>query len=142
VYALVVQNAAPRAQLGAATATSQFFRSIGSTIGVALFGTMLLGVYHQQLELTLPAGTSADVRKLVDNPLTSNAEPGTMSRGVPMQAVEPAVAASVRASLAAGMQRVFEVASVVMGLSILLNLLLPELPLRTRAEHAVPIESA
>jgi hypothetical protein len=31
---------------------------------------------------------------------------------------------------------------VVMGLSILLNLLLPELPLRTRAEHAVPIESA
>ena len=27
-----------------------------------------------------------------------------------------------------------------MALSIVLNLLLPELPLRTRAEHAVPIE--
>jgi EmrB/QacA subfamily drug resistance transporter len=142
VYALVVQNAAPRAQLGAATATSQFFRSIGSTIGVAVFGTMLLGGYHQQLAVTLPSGTSADVRKLVDNPLHSSAEPGTPSGGMPTHEIAPAVAASVRASLAVGMQRVFDVASVVMGLSILLNLLLPELPLRTRAEHAVPIESA
>ncbi len=143
VYALVVQNAAPRAQLGAATATSQFFRSIGSTIGVAVFGTMLLGVYHQQLALTLPADTPDDVRLLVDNPLNSNPEPGAvMASGLPMRAIAPAVAASVRASLAQGMQRVFDVASMVMGLSIVLNLLLPELPLRTRAEHAVPIESA
>jgi MFS family permease len=55
VYSLVVQNAAPRAQMGAATATSQFFRSIGSTIGVAMFGTLLLGIYHQRLEASLPA---------------------------------------------------------------------------------------
>ncbi len=143
VYALVVQNAAPRGQLGAATATSQFFRSIGSTIGVAVFGTMLLGVYHQQLALTLPADTPADVRLLVDNPLHSNPEPGAvMPSGVPLHAIAPAVAASVRASLAMGMQRVFDVASLVMGLSIVLNLFLPELPLRTRAEHAVPVESA
>ncbi len=54
VYALAVQNAAPRAQLGAATATSQFFRSIGSTIGVAVFGTLLLGIYHQRLASALP----------------------------------------------------------------------------------------
>ena len=140
VYALVVQNAAPRAQLGAATATSQFFRSIGSTIGVAVFGTMLLGTYHQQLAATLPPGTSAEVRQLVDNPLQGNREPGTMSRGLPRPAVAPAVAASVRTSLAAGMQRVFDLAAIAMGLSIVLNLLLPELPLRTRAEHAVPIE--
>jgi predicted MFS family arabinose efflux permease len=138
VYALVVQNAAPRAQLGAATATSQFFRSIGSTIGVAVFGTLLLGMYHQQLAATLPPDTPAEVRQLVDNPLQANREPGAMSRGLPLHAIPPAVAASVRASLAAGMQRVFVLASIVMGFSIVLNLLLPELPLRTRAEHAPP----
>jgi MFS family permease len=138
VYALVVQNAAPRAQLGAATATSQFFRSIGSTIGVAVLGTLLLGMYHQQLAATLPPATPAAVRALVDNPLQANREPGAMTNGLPRQAISPAVAASVRTSLAAGMQRVFVLASMVMGCSIVLNLLLPELPLRTRAEHATP----
>ena len=72
VYALAVQNAAPRAQLGAATATSQFFRSIGSTIGVAVFGTLLLGIYHQRLAAALPLDTPAQVRAVVDNPLSMN----------------------------------------------------------------------
>jgi EmrB/QacA subfamily drug resistance transporter len=135
VYALVVQNAAPRAQLGAATATSQFFRSIGSTIGVALFGTLLLGIYHQRLATALPADTSVAVRQLVDNPLQMSGEHASAAHAVPPEALTPAVAAAVRSSLAAGMQRVFDLASIVMALSIGLNVLLPELPLRTRAEH-------
>ena len=138
VYALVVQNAAPRAQLGAATATSQFFRSIGSTIGVAVFGTILLGLYHDRLAAALPADTPQDVRLLVDNPLQMNGEHGLVVHGAPRPEISPAVQASVRASLAAGMQRVFVLASMVMGLSIGLNVLLPELPLRGRAEH-VPV---
>lgn len=136
VYSLVVQNAAPRGQLGAATATSQFFRSIGSTIGVALFGTLLLGIYHQRLAVSLPADTPAAIRVLVDNPLQMNGEHGVAVQAAPRPALSPAVQASVRTSLAAGMQRVFELASMVMAVSIVLNLLLPELPLRGRAEHA------
>lgn len=137
VYALVVQNAAPRAQLGAASATSQFFRQIGSTIGVAVFGTMLLGVYHQRLAASLPADTSAEVRALVDNPLQRTGE-GALVHGAPAPAIPDAVQASVRASLAAGMQRVFDLTSMVMAVSIVLNLLLPELPLRGKEEHALP----
>lgn len=140
VYALVVQNAAPRTQLGAATATSQFFRSIGSTIGVAVFGTLLLGMYHDGLAAGLPAGTPAGVRLAVDNPLLMNGEHGLIVQGPPRPEIPPAVQAIVRASLAAGMQRVFVLASLVMALSIVLNLLLPELPLRGRAEHAPPPE--
>ena len=141
VYALVVQNAAPRGQLGAATATSQFFRSIGSTIGVAVFGTILLGMYHDRLATSLPADTPAAVRLIVDNPLQMNGEHRVVvAHSAPRPAISPAVQASVRASLSAGMQRVFVLASMVMGLSIVLNLLLPELPLRGRAEHAPPPE--
>jgi EmrB/QacA subfamily drug resistance transporter len=141
IYALVVQNAAPRAQLGAATATSQFFRSIGSTIGVAFFGTLLLGMYHQELAASLPPGTSAEIRQIVDNPLQMNGEHGiVLPNAAPRPEIPPAVQASVRASLAAGMQRVFDLAGMVMAVSIALNLLLPELPLRSRAEHAQPIE--
>ncbi len=141
VYALVVQNAAPRAQLGAATATSQFFRSIGSTIGVAVFGTLLLGMYHDGLAAGLPADTPADVRLVVDNPLQMNGEHGLIVHGPPRPEIPPAVQAIVRASLAAGMQRVFVLTSLVMALSIVLNLLLPELPLRGKAEHAPPLEA-
>lgn len=140
VYALVVQNAAPRAQLGAATATSQFFRSIGSTIGVAFFGTLLLGLYHQRLEQLLPPDTPAAIRQVVDNPLQTSGEHGVPLHQAPAPEIPPEVQVSVRTSLAAGMQRVFDLAAVVMGLSIVLNLLMPELPLRGRAEHAPPAE--
>jgi EmrB/QacA subfamily drug resistance transporter len=140
VYALVVQNAAPRGQLGAATATSQFFRSIGSTIGVAVFGTLLLGIYHQRLATALPADTPAHVRALVDNPLQMNGERGAVARelGTAPQGVrmDAAVTAAVRSSLAAGMQRIFDLAALVMAVSVVLNIFLPELPLRTHAEHA------
>jgi MFS family permease len=142
VYSLVVQNAAPRSHMGAATATSQFFRSIGSTIGVAVFGTILLGIYHQRLEASLPPDTAPAIRGLVDNPLQMNGEHAALTSTVAAAPEIPAaVAASVKASLAAGMQRVFDLAAVLMGLSILLNALLPELPLRSRAEHhAAPAE--
>jgi EmrB/QacA subfamily drug resistance transporter len=143
VYSLVVQNAAPRAQMGAATATTQFFRSIGSTIGVAVFGTILLGIYHQRLVTSLPVDTAPIVRELVDNPLQMTGEHAAVTRAAAARPDIPAaVAASVRTSLSAGMERVFQLAAAVMGLSIVLNALLPELPLRTRAEHHAPPEPA
>ncbi|WP_318835997.1 MDR family MFS transporter [Janibacter melonis] len=40
-YALVVQNDVPRRDLGVATATVQFFRNVGSTVGIAVFGTIM-----------------------------------------------------------------------------------------------------
>jgi len=137
VYSLAVQNAAPRHQMGAATATSQFFRQIGSTIGVAVFGTILLGVYHQRLAASLPPDTPTAVRAVVDNPLQRTGE-GALVHGAPAIDIPDAVQASVRGSLAAGMQRVFDLTAMVMALSIVLNLLLPELPLRGRDEHAAP----
>ena len=45
-YTVAVQNAAPHKHMGIATATSTFFRSIGSTVGVAIFGSILLTHYH------------------------------------------------------------------------------------------------
>ncbi|MCI5825838.1 MAG: MFS transporter, partial [Arcanobacterium sp.] len=38
-YMLVVQNAVPMRELGVSTAGLQFFRNIGSTTGIAIFGT-------------------------------------------------------------------------------------------------------
>lgn len=41
VLVLATQNAVPRADLGAATSSSTFFRSMGGAVGVALFGALL-----------------------------------------------------------------------------------------------------
>ena len=45
VYTVAIQNAASREHMGAASALPTFFRSIGSTVGVAIFGTVLLTNY-------------------------------------------------------------------------------------------------
>lgn len=41
LFTLAIQNAVPFSQMGVATSASQFFRQIGSTIGLAVFGTLL-----------------------------------------------------------------------------------------------------
>jgi len=41
IYTIVVQSSFDRSQLGVATATLQLFRSIGSTVGVAIMGSVM-----------------------------------------------------------------------------------------------------
>ncbi|WP_197511000.1 MDR family MFS transporter [Tessaracoccus coleopterorum] len=42
-YVLVIQNASTRRDLGVATASTQFFRNVGSTVGTALMGAVMTG---------------------------------------------------------------------------------------------------
>lgn len=59
VATLAVQNSVKRAQLGTATSSTTFFRSIGSSLGGAVFGTILLSRLGSHLAQTLPQGTGA-----------------------------------------------------------------------------------
>ncbi|HEX5498942.1 MAG TPA: MDR family MFS transporter, partial [Thermomicrobiales bacterium] len=52
-FTLAVQNAFPLDRIGTVTAAVQFFRSIGSTIGVAVMGTMLTNILAAQLQTAL-----------------------------------------------------------------------------------------
>lgn len=54
VPTLAVQNAVARADLGTATSTTTFFRSIGSSLGGAVFGTILLSRLTHHLNLLFP----------------------------------------------------------------------------------------
>src|SRR6202042_3367069 len=69
VYTVAVQNVAPRKYMGAATASTAFFRSIGSTMGVAVFGRGLLTSYHHELTAGIPPGPPPAALKLFSNPL-------------------------------------------------------------------------
>ncbi|HKE93492.1 MAG TPA: MDR family MFS transporter [Povalibacter sp.] len=54
LFSLVIQNAVPPTDLGAATGMSQFSRQIGSTVGVAIFGTFLTHSLTSELPKRIP----------------------------------------------------------------------------------------
>ena len=143
IFNLVIQNSAPRAQMGAATASSQFFRLIGSTIGVAIFGTVPLGVYHSGLEAAIPLGTPPAIAHMFDNPLEMARSQTLVAAQMSAQpggaALLPVLLAASRNSLANGMHLIFVAAGAVMALTLLLTLFLPEVPLRSKA-HGAPGE--
>ncbi|MDT0393962.1 MULTISPECIES: MFS transporter [Streptomyces] len=68
VLVLIVQNAVPYEDLGVATSGATFFRSIGASFGVAIFGTIFASRLGSELTdafrgARLPPGVSADSLK-------------------------------------------------------------------------------
>ncbi len=55
LFTLSVQNSVPFAQMGVATSASQFFRQIGSVIGLAVFGTLLTISVQREIPNYVPA---------------------------------------------------------------------------------------
>jgi EmrB/QacA subfamily drug resistance transporter len=139
VYTVAVQNAAPRHQMGAATASTAFFRSIGSTMGVAVFGSVLLTSYHHDLLTGIPPGTPPEALKLFSNPLMLvqlrpqlDAMFGHSASGLQLLHL---LMSNVRIGLLHGLQRIFFASAVIMTMAIILHVMLRDVPLR---RHHVP----
>ncbi|SDE70931.1 drug resistance transporter, EmrB/QacA subfamily [Thermus arciformis] len=56
---IAAQNDVPMSRIGSATSAVQFMRQIGSTMGIALLGTVLSGSLSAHLVQAFPAGASA-----------------------------------------------------------------------------------
>ncbi|HVB71076.1 MAG TPA: MDR family MFS transporter [Acidimicrobiales bacterium] len=118
ILVTAVQNAVDQADLGAATAGANFFRSIGGSFGTAVFGALYANEYPRQL-LTgfgghLPAGF---------NPahLTPKA----------LHQLPPAQLSIVLHSITNTLQHIYKVATPIGVLAVLASLTLPEIKLRT-----------
>lgn len=59
IYTLAVQNTVPRERMGVASSAAQFFRQIGSSIGAALMGTVLISAMQADVPKFLPAQVRA-----------------------------------------------------------------------------------
>jgi EmrB/QacA subfamily drug resistance transporter len=137
VYTLAVQNVAPRRQMGAATSSTIFFRSIGSTVGVAAFGSIMLTRYHTSFAQSMPAHVPAQALPYFANPLLLvQVRPqmeAAFARFPGGTALLQTLFDNVRASLASGLHLIFVCSAVIMALAVLLHVLLRSEPLRTRA---------
>jgi EmrB/QacA subfamily drug resistance transporter len=115
-YTLAVQNAVPRTELGTATASTQFFRSMGGAFGVAVLGSILINRLATELASRLgSAAGRIDPESLL--------QPG---RHIPAHVLE-----AVRSGLAASLHTVFLAGLPVMALALACAFLLKEVPLRS-----------
>ncbi|GGR59722.1 MFS transporter [Deinococcus seoulensis] len=138
---LAVQNAAPREQLGSATGGNQFFRQIGGTLAVSLFGALVNAHLNANLAAQLPAQARdlpAPVQEAITNPnlLTSPQATAQLGAGLGKlgdgNLLQPILDA-LRGVMAGAIDQVFLVSAVLVGLAFLATLILPERPLTSRA---------
>jgi MFS family permease len=118
IFNLIVQNAFPHSRLGIATASTQLFRSIGATIGVAVMGSIL----NNRLAHHLSGVASAP---------SANQLAGLNGNSVP-----PAV----KSALSSSISEVFLIAGLVVSVAFFASWFLKEVPLRTAQEYPTASE--
>ena len=130
-FVLVVQNSVAREDLGVATSTTQLFRSIGSSAGIAILGTVMTQGMARELPRHLPAAAAAMVRGGAGGGGEMNAgavlDPALMAR------MPPAVLEGIREALAAALHPVFVAGLPFIGLAFIAALMIREIPLRRSA---------
>jgi MFS family permease len=142
LYSIAVQNAAPLNQLGIATSSSQFFRQIGSTVGIAIFGTILTHNLMQELPRHLPGMKAEQIdlgqmqaRAMSPGSIREEMAAAAAERGVTVDEKElDAAAAKVERGIKVGFSAAIDSmllgALWIVGLALLITLFVPVLPLR------------
>ncbi|WP_226343754.1 MDR family MFS transporter [Agilicoccus flavus] len=129
VYTLVVQNVVPRRDLGVATAASQFFRNVGSTVGIAIFGTIMTSRLATAIPEHLPAAARARMP-------AGGIDAGAVLDPAALATLPPVVATAVRQGLADALHDVFVAALPLAGVALLFSLLIKVVPLRDTVHTA------
>jgi len=132
VLVVAVQNAVEYEDLGIATSTNTFFRSLGGAFGTAIFGAILSARLAYHLPRLLPPGSDA-----------ASIDPALLT-GSPEQirALAPGVQTAVIDAFSHSIGAVFLWAIPFAVIAFLLVLFIPELPLRDTAHIGNGAETA
>jgi EmrB/QacA subfamily drug resistance transporter len=122
---LAAQNAVPAGQIGTATSTNNYFREVGATLGVAVFGTL----FTSRLADNLGTALSGNAEQAVQAGITS---PDTLVPATVQAAGDPLKAAIVDA-YASSLAPVFWYLVPILAVALLLSLVLREVPLSDTA---------
>jgi len=141
VFTLAAQNAVKVNQLGVVTSLTQFSRSMGSTIGVALFGSILTNqftpAFHAALSAEVVSAVPHEVLARFDNPqvlLSPEVSVALRDQVIAMGSdggrLFDALSAAIRAGLVVALHDVFMLGAVLGVLGVITVLFLKEIPLR------------
>jgi MFS family permease len=131
LFALAAQNAVPLNRIGVATSSSQFFRQIGSTVGVAVFGAVMthaLAVESAKLGGRTGALSLDDLQKIA----LVQTQSGLGARHI---AVDPAL----RIAFSRAIVDLFWVGGAIAVLGFIAIVLIPEVPLRAHHHPPEPV---
>lgn len=148
VFTLAVQNATDPSHVGVMTSSLQFLRSIGGSVGAAIFGAILTNRFSPAFHAALPVETAAtvppQVLKSFENPQIMM-DPHLHER---IQAAGPAMAermvpvfGAVKHGLASSLHDVFTYGAILAAAGVAFALLIVDIPLRrsNKTTHA-PVE--
>ena len=142
-FTTIVQNQYPVHRLGEVSASLQFFRMIGSTVGLAIFGSVLNNRFTANLAHNVPAPVVGGLRAAkLDN---ANALGSTQAQKVilaivgkaahvldrPMVPLAELVSHGLRLSLEQAINTLFVVSTIIGLIGLIVVVFLPEVPLRS-----------
>lgn len=130
-FTIIVQNAVSQRDLGTATASVQFFRNIGGTVGTALLGTIL----SSRMVTAIPAYMPADADELFD---VEDVGPDSVLDPDLLAELPDAVALAVRQGMAEALHGVFVAAVPLVLVAFLMASLVKSIPLRTTLHDSAP----
>jgi len=133
VFNLAAQNAVERRQLGVATSAGQFFRQVGSTVGVAVLGAVLTHNLAAP-QPAIPGSPNAQVQMLS---LADLEKLAIANRAAGITAGDGAAPVDfrVRETVTSAIQGVIFTGFIVCLLGLLSTLLVPALPLHARVRR-------
>lgn len=153
VFSLATQNAVPHKELGVVTASSQLFRNLGGTIGIAVMGTVMSNSLTRNLknamgsasadlsgldpEIAQKMASFANPNQLMNKPLIEQTQASLPTEIQPMFAQ---LIQSIRDILGDTLSHVFLTGTLVLVIAFFLVFFLKELPLRTSNQAAAAPE--
>ena len=142
LYVIAVQNAVPYRIMGIATSSVQFFRAIGATVGLALFGSLMASGFASNVAELVPEDTKAVLPPDMLSGLTENPnalmDPNALEelRGVFSELgpqglrMADQLVRALREALAMSISDVFVVGLAAVGVAFVVTLFLKEVRLK------------
>ena len=137
---IALQNSVDFKDMGVATSSNTFFRSLGSVFGTAIFGTILtnrLAFYLEDNFKSLAATNPSAVQGFDPAALE-----GIQNNTAVLQTLPPEIQSTALESFVNSFHVVFLTAAPITALGFLLALFLRETPLRTNKDYAAAREAA